>query len=229
MRILILTVFVLLNGSLFAQQCHGFLPNQKGTVWEITTFNARDKEIGKAHYELIDLVEKNGSTTYTVKVLSKIGRKNDTHENIYTATCKDGKFEFDIKLMMNGMSMKAYENMETDIDATALEMPQFDATSGTKLKDGSIKMDVKDNGTSVYHLEMHITEREVEKHEKKETPVGTYDCIQIKQHIKTVSFIPIDMVTKEWYADGIGLVASEVYTAKGKLASYTKLTSLDIK
>jgi len=227
MRSLMTSIFLFLGFALSAQQCGGFLPDKKGTKWEITSYNAKDKEIGKANYELVDVTKQGDLTTYTVKVISKIGRNSKTHESMYTATCKNGKFEFSMKQAMTGMAMGPYEDMQWDVDASALEMPDMNADPGTGLKDGSLMMDVKNEGATVYHMEMFITERQVEKHEKKETPVGTFDCVQIKQRITTKTMFTIDMITKEWYSDGIGLVASEVYTVNGKLASYTRLTSFD--
>jgi hypothetical protein len=33
--------------------------------------------------------------------------------------------------------------------------------------------------------------------------------------------------SKEWYAEGVGLVKSEIYNKKGKLMGYSELTSFE--
>ncbi len=61
--------------------------------------------------------------------------------------------------------------------------------------------------------------------ESKTVPAGTFDCIVVDQTLKMKTILEMTMTSKDWFADGIGMVRSESYR-KGKLDSYSELTML---
>ncbi len=71
-----------------------------------------------------------------------------------------------------------------------------------------------------------ITSHKVVAREELTTSAGTFDCYVVEQHYTAkVLFVKADGIQKIWYARGIGNVKTEVYDAKGKLASIQTLTS----
>jgi hypothetical protein len=229
MRCFIVCVFLLIAESIPAQNCNAYIPYSQGTTWEVTNYNSKGKETGKVDFELVNKEEIGGSTKFTVKLTSYDAKGESTFSTTYDAFCKDGIFEFDMKYMMNSASMSAYQDMDLDIDATELIMPPMNAATGTKLEDASMSMKVNSGGVGIMNMTIDITDRVVEANENLETPAGKFDCIKISQNVSTKMMIKVTMTTKEWYSEGVGMVASETYNKKGKLQGTSKLTKLDVK
>ncbi|MEN8117461.1 MAG: hypothetical protein ABFS16_10805, partial [Bacteroidota bacterium] len=220
MRTLFIAFIVLIAGSVSAQNCKAFLPYSKGTVWEITDYTAKGKETGRTAYELVDKKESGKNFTFTVKAVAYDDKGKEVFSNSYDAFCKGGKFGFDMNYMMDGQSMQAYNEMDMEVDATELEIPDMNTPAGTKLNDASLQIQI----AGLFKMTINVTERVVEAKEKQETPAGTFDCIKISQRVSTKMMVKVNMLAKEWYAEGVGLVASETYNKKGKLVGYSKLT-----
>jgi hypothetical protein len=57
------------------------------------------------------------------------------------------------------------------------------------------------------------------------TPAGKFDCFKISQKVfmKTLGKIEINSI--EWYSEDVGMVKSETYDKKGKLKTYSLLTT----
>lgn len=227
MKCFIVCFLILIAASVSAQTCKAYLPYSEGTTWEVTNYNAKGKETGKVAFELLNKEESGSSTKFTVKVMSYDNKGNETFTSTYDAFCKDGKFEFDMNYMMSSESMAAYQDMDMEIDATEMEMPPMDASAGTKLKDAALSMRVSASGIGI-NMKIDITERSVEAIETIETPAGKFDCIKISQNVATKMMVKITMTSKEWYAEGVGMVASETYNKKGKLQGTSKLTKLNL-
>ena len=77
-----------------------------------------------------------------------------------------------------------------------------------------------------FNMSTLITDREVLGKESVTTPAGTFDCYIITQstHIKSMAANQ-KRTTKQWIAEGVGVVKSEDYNKKGKLDGTSVLTS----
>lgn len=221
---------ILTYSSIFSQiDCKPYLPISKGSKWEITNYSAKEKEMGKITYELIDKVEANGKLTFTIKSIQYDKKGNETFSNTFEAYCENGIFEFDMAFRLNGESMKAYQNMDVDLDATAFEIPSMDVNEGTTLKDGSLVVNVGSNGIGMMRMTILVTDRKVAIKEKVTTSAGTFDCIKLSQKVSTKLVVNIEGTSHEWYAENVGMVRSESYNKKGKLMGYSELTKLERK
>ncbi len=204
--------------------CQPYLPSNKGDVWEISSYSAKNKLTGKTSYEMLDKVVQGNEIVYKVKTVSYDKKGKEVFENTFEARCKDGSFEFDMEIFIDGNMMKAYDNMELDVNGSSLEMPSSKNQIGTNLKDGSLDMKIGSDGAMPIKMSIFLTNRKIEAKEKMTTEAGTFDCIVMSQNIKTKMIVNIETNTKEWYAENVGLVRSESFNKKGKLMGYSVLT-----
>ena len=123
--------------------------------------------------------------------------------------------------------MKAYKDMNIDMDASTFEMPSMDTKSGEKLEDGSITISFGSSDISMMKMTIHITDRKVESKETIQTTAGNFKCIKLSQKINTKMVMSMVSYTKEWYAEDIGMVKSESYDKNMKLQGYSLLTKLE--
>lgn len=215
------------NTSFAQDDCRPYVPVEKGTKWEITNYSGKGKVTGRITYELIDVVSDGNSTTFSINSKSFDQKNKEIFETSFEAYCKGGKFEFDMAMKMDGSTMQSYENMELDVDATTFDIPSMDASAGTTLEDGSLIVKVGSGAVPIFKMTVLVTDRVVEAREQRQTPAGNYDCIRLTQKMSTKLVVNIQGSSKEWYAEGIGMVRSESYNKKGKLMGYSELTKFE--
>lgn len=223
-------IFVLFIGIGYAQtDCKPYVPTSKGTKWEITNYSSKDKETGKTSYELVDKIETGNKIKFVIKSISYDKKGKIIFENQFEAFCIDGKFEFDMAFKMNGADMQAYKDMDINMDASKFEVPSLDEKPGKKLKDGSITVSMGANSLPVFKMTILITDRMIEAIESLKTPAGEFNCVKLSQKMSTKMMVSITGFSKEWYAEGIGMIRSESYDKNKKLQGYSLLTKLEKK
>lgn len=207
--------------------CKPYVPTEKGTIWEITNYSAKGKASGKIVYELLDKIENGNDVTFKIKTVTYDKKEEEIYTNTFEAKCIDGKFDFDMAFKMDGGALRAYENMDVQVDASKFEIPSFNAAAGTKLDDGSLEIKVGTGDIAMFKMTILVTDRIVEAIEEISTPAGKFNCIVLSQKISTKMMIRVQGSSKEWYAENIGMVRSESYNKKGKLMGYSELTKLE--
>lgn len=222
-------IFVLLLGvgPIFSQvNCHPYLPQVKGSIWEVTNYNKKGKVTGRNTYELIDKIENGDEITFTVS--SKAYDKKDKiiFDNTFEAKCVGGKFELNMAYKLEGSMMESFKNMEFTMDASEFEIPPIDATVGTELPDGSLVVEMDESGPIKMKMTVEVTNRKVEAKEKITTAAGTFDCLVLTQNISTKMMVRMKNKSKEWYAENVGMVRTETYNKRGKLMGYSELTKI---
>lgn len=222
-NLVILLSFISYSYLASAQDCALYIPVDEGASWEMTSYNAKGKEGGKIYYELVEKSAQGDDITFTIKSRFEDGKGKETFESTYEAYCHDGVFEIDMQSKMDGVAMGAYKDMKMEVDATNYEVPDMDASPGTKLDDASLEVQV----AGIFNMIINTTDREVLAREEIETPAGTFDCLVLTQTTQSKMIVKVQSTTKEWYAPGVGLVRSESYNKKGKLTGYSELTALN--
>ena len=228
MKTLLTALMTLIISQTFAQtDCKPYLPYDVGTKWELTSFSSKGKEEGKVSYELVDKKVDGNNVIFKVKSITYDKKGKEVLTNDFEAYCKDGKFEFDMSFKMDNAAMQSYENMDFEMDASAFEMPSMDTPVGTNLKDGKLVAKVSSGSISMFTMTIDVIDRKVEAKESLETAAGTFDCLVLTQTTRTKMMVKTEASSKEWYAEGVGLVKSEIYNKKGKLMGYSELTSFE--
>jgi len=224
MKTLIFITVLLITFNSFAQvDCRPYVPLEKGTKWELTNYNDKGKELGKISSELLDKVENGNTVTFKISSVSTDAKGKTTFTNEYEAYCKNGKFEFNMAFKMDGSAMQAYQDMDMNVDASDLEIPSMDEKPGTTLPDGTLTVSIG----NILNMSVNIVDRKIEAKETITTPAGSFDCLVLTQTVNTKMLVKIEATSKEWYAEGVGMVRSETYNKKGKLSGYSELTKLE--
>ncbi|MEP2934838.1 MAG: hypothetical protein ABJM06_03915 [Gilvibacter sp.] len=229
MKTLSLLFIIILSSftSLAQVDCKPYVPTEKGTVWEITSYNQKGKMTGRTTYELLDKVESGNDVTFTVKNITYDKKDKEIFENTFEAKCVDGKFQFDMTYRMDGNALQAYDDMDIEVDATEFEIPDMDASPGTQLADGSLVVNIGAGGGLGLKMTVLVTDRLVEAQENITTPAGSFDCVVLTQNISTKMLLNVKGSSKEWYSENVGMVRSESYNKKGKMIGYSELTLLE--
>ncbi len=225
-KILNLILISLASAILHAQSCESYYPTKVGTIWAISSYNAKDKLTGTSKVVVLsNNPTANGyslelqSTYYDAKNKEIVSRK-------LTMRCENGVFYIDMKNYLNPESFKnTKENAELKIDGTDLEMPG-NLSVGQTLKDGTITLSYGEAGTpmAMMNMTVRIFDRKVEAIENITTPAGTFECYKISYTLEVQSIFKMTVKAIDWFAKNVGSVRNESYDDKGKLLSYSVLT-----
>ncbi|MFT6244276.1 MAG: hypothetical protein ACJA0U_000588 [Salibacteraceae bacterium] len=225
MKLPLILLSILFATLAYAQaDCKPYIPNNKEDKWEVTSYSAKDKATGRTAYELMDKAETDSTSTFTIKATSFDTKDKETYVNTFTATCKNGEFIFDMAMKLDGAVMQAYKDMDVVVEASEFEVPPTDTSFTGALADGTLNIGVSMNGIKMGSMNILIYDREVERIEQITATAGTFNCIKLKQKIRTKAIVKIEGSSTEWYSEGIGMVRSESFNGKGKLTGYSELT-----
>lgn len=221
-------LIVLLAGALNAMaQCNEFYQLKEGGEWEIESYNAKGKLVGKNEQKVISY--QGSANAFKAKVHSIMfdEKGKELMKGDLDFACENGTMTIDMRNFINEEQMKAMGNYEFEVKATNLEIPNS-LSVGQSLKDGAVTITAT-NSPIPMTMDMTITNRKVVGKESVTTPAGTYECYKITsdQMVKTKMGIgvTINMSSIEWLAPKAAIVKSESYK-KGKLQGYTLLTKL---
>jgi hypothetical protein len=202
-----------------AQDCKSMLPFTQGAEFETKTFNEKDKVQSSSKQK----VTQSSGTEATINAESFDDKGKSLGASSYTITCSNGSIRVDMKSMLDPKVMSGYKDMDVKIEADHLDYPA-DAAVGKQLEDGMLSMTV--NGPFPMNNTIKITNRKVEGKETITTPAGTFECIKITYDEEIKFLIKVTARVEEWYSKDVGSVQSKVYNSKGKLQTYTQLTSM---
>ncbi|MEZ4874651.1 MAG: hypothetical protein R2793_04205 [Flavobacteriaceae bacterium] len=227
MKKLFLTSILFLTFScLCIGQCSQFYPFSKGAKSTLTLYNEKGKSQGTITYEVLSISNTSEGEKANISTSFKDEKGKDITTTNYDATCKNGTVSIDFNSLMRPGLMDAYSNMEVDsqITGTNLDIPN-NLSVGQKLGDAEMNIKISLSGMN-FNMTTLITDREVVGKEKITTPAGTFDCYVISQsNIAKGMAGTMKSNSKQWLAEGVGVVKTEDYNKKGKLEGYGILTA----
>ncbi len=217
------TAFLFILTAASSQDCTPFFLFETGASWTMESYNRKDKFESMVKYRVLSVTKENGviKATMLSEVFDK--KKAPLMEMNYEVTCADGIFSADLSAMLNPNFTKGFQDMDMQISGEVLTLPK-NLTLGDELADAQTKIKVEASGIQVMSTSVSISERKVTDHLMIEVPAGSYQCFQIeaKQTVKA-GILNREYQVKDFFAEGIGQVRSEIYNKKGKLESYTIL------
>jgi len=205
----------------FAQNM--FFPSKEGTSMLYANLDAKGK-IENYTQQTVKKVEGSGSNL-TISYVSQVLDKNrepiaeGIDEIPLTITIKDGVVEWDMRTFATSEL-----NEFIEIEGDKLRIP-------TKLSPGDKWDDVKFTVTISMGIKirtsMALTDQQCLAIEEITVPAGTFKCHKITQtSTATVMRRNTTTTTVTWYAEGIGMIKSETFDAKGKLQNSMMLQEL---
>jgi hypothetical protein len=224
-RITFLSVaFFLILLTVNAQECSMYFPDNIGSKREMKFYDQRDRLTSVTRHEILDKTI--GDNKVNLKVRATSFDKDDTE--IHTAelelVCENGIFKFDLTGYLDPATLSSYEEMGIEIEADNLEYPS-NMSAGDELPDGGLKMVVKSGSATLITVTLNIINRKVEGREDITTEAGTFASYKLSYDMTTkAGFITSNSNVVEWISEGVGLVRSETYNRRGRLAGYSVLT-----
>ncbi len=204
---------VCLSGlSIMAQDCKNYIYLQNNKTVEMTIYNKKGEPNGKQVYKIADVSTSGSTVTAHVnsEMFDKKGKTLTKASGNYK--CDAGVMMVDMKMNIPAQQMEQFKNADVKAQDIYIEYPAV-MNIGDKLKDGTLSMDIDNNGLK-QSVNMVISERKVEGKESVTTTAGTWDCFKIsskvKLTIKTMGVgIPMNFESMEWFAPGFGIIKTE--------------------
>jgi hypothetical protein len=211
-----------------AQDCSQFINAVNGKKLVYANMDAKGKNAGTFNYTT---TKKDASTVAIhTEVFDKDGKSIGASDS--EAKCSGSVMSIDMKSFIPAASVKQFGNMQMQGDAKYLVYP-LNLKAGQTLDDGSMNIQINNNGTQMGTMQMDITNRKVEQQEKVTTPAGDFDCFRISYdamiRVKMMGIgFPTHMHIVEWFSPKLARpVKSETYAKNGKLGGTMQLQSIN--
>lgn len=224
----ILAMIVTSAFSYSQSSCSKFYPIEEGSSFQYTNYNKKGKTEGTVDYTISSVTAAGSAinATYDMKYLDKKGK--DLFETNFNIRCEDGMVRIDYKSLFPSQMMQQYTEMglEMDISGTDIELPN-NLSVGQELPDANLAIAMNMAGIKMNTTVDQIN-RKVEKKEHITVGAGTFECYLITEtSISKTMGMTIEMETKLWLAEGVGMVKQESYKKNGALTSRMELTKFD--
>jgi len=212
--------FLALAFLIQAQDCTYYFPATKDATYETKSYNAKDKLTGSTK---VTVLEKSGNAVkFHCEVFDDKGKQLSKGD--YEVTCENGEFKIDMNQYLKGVDPTAYQGMEVKMDSKQMTIPSK-LQAGQKLNDGEISMKVSNQFMTILNMVTKITNRKVESFQDMTVPAGTYKCAKLTYDVESKAIVNAKSKGVEYIAEKVGVVRSESYDEKGKLTSYSVMTS----
>ncbi|EAY25942.1 TapB family protein [Microscilla marina] len=208
--------------------CTMYIASSKGATMELKNYSRKGKLQNIVRLNISDKTEANGKVMLNVDYAYYDKKDKDVKaKGKYKAVCENGVFKFEFGALTPVAGQQKGKNMKIEMESDYLDIPA-NPSVGQTLKNGTLTMKVQAEGMpNMFNTKIAMTDRKVVGLEKVTTPAGTFDCVKITYNSEMkMSFIKTRSRTVEWFAKGVGLVRSEFYNKRGKMAGYTILTKL---
>jgi hypothetical protein len=198
---------------------------EEGTSFQYTNYDKKGKTEGVLNYTISSVTDNGSSTTarFDMKFIDKKGK--DIFNSNYNITCENGVVRVDYKSLFPSQMMQQYSEMgiEMDITGTDIEIPN-DLSVGQELADANVSIAMTMSGIKM-NTTVDQTNRKVEKNERITVAAGTFECYLVTEtNISKTMGATIEMTTKQWLSEGVGIVKQESYKRNGNLMSRMELT-----
>lgn len=227
--VLLLLATVCTTALAFSQNsCSKFYPMDEGSSFQYTNYDRKGKTEGTVDYSITKVTEEGPVThaTYDLKYTDKKGK--DIFESEFNFSCENGLVRIDYKSLFPSQMMQQYSEMgvEMDISGTDIQLPS-DLSVGQELEDANLSIAVSMGGIKM-NTTVDQTNRKVEKKESVTVEAGTFDCYLVTENTTSKTMgATIEMESKLWLAEGVGMVKQESYKKNGNLTSSMELTKLN--
>ncbi|MEZ4858311.1 MAG: hypothetical protein R2781_05830 [Flavobacteriaceae bacterium] len=225
-NILLFISTLVLFSTLSVAQCSKFYPFSKGATSTLTLYNEKGKAQGTITYQVLSVSNTSEGEKANVNTSFKDEKGKEITTTNYDAICKDGTVSIDFNSMLRPELMKAYGDMQVDSEITGVNIDVPNNLSvGQKLKDAEMNIKMSMSGMN-FNMNTLITDREVIGKETITTPAGTFECYIISQATVSQGMTgSMKRSSKQWFAEGVGVVKTEDYNKKGKIEASGILTA----
>jgi hypothetical protein len=221
--LLLLTLIALPRVAWGQADCSGFFPLRAGVAWEMSTYDGQQTQVSRSRYVLEEKSNANGIQTWQAQRLTHEERSGDTWSDSLDLVCDASGLGIGMHWYRGHVTHS--EGIQVRYSSGVLRFPRNLAV-GMRLPEAKLTMSSMQLNRELTGSTTRVYRRMVTGEASKTTPAGTFDCWVIDA---TVEYDMGDRkyVSQEkvWLSKGSGIVAIEL-RSKGKLISYTELTSI---
>ena len=219
------TAFILSATTGIAQNCSKYYPMKKGTVYELTKYDKKNKVAGTTKNEITDFKTEGSNQVATIHNVVTDEDGKETVNAEFRIICDGKGVTLDMMEVIKEKVASSASGTEVDADITGTNpyIPN-NLTVGTNLPDSHVDMDFS-AGEVKMSFGAKTFNKKVVGTETITVPAGTYDCVVLTEDNDTQMLISKHTNSKLWIAEGVGVVKHETYDKKGKLTETEVLTS----
>lgn len=218
-----LALSIVTISSCLSQDCSRFYPFSENVKGELTSYDKKGKIVAVVTYQVKEISSSGGLETATITSEVKDKKGDQIVETSYNITCTGNGISIDFNSIMSPELLEQYKDIEIDVTGTNVELPN-NLSPGQTLPDADLNMKL-DMGGLEMNISVMMIDRKVQNKESITTPAGTFECYVITYTSKMKMGIGRTGSSKQWVAEGVGLVKQEDYNKKGKLTGSNMLTS----
>lgn len=220
----IVTICLISSLSFSQSACSKYYPLEEGTTFQYTNYNKKGKVSSVINHSVTNNRTENGNevVTMTTKMHDKKGEL--IIESAHDITCTGDGVSIDFESLANSQMFSQFENFEYEITGTNLELPN-NLYVGLELSDATMNMKISVGITM--NMVITIKDRKVIGEETITTPAGTFDCYVLTSTLDMDMMMKIEGSSKQWIAEGYGMVKQESFDNKGNLTGYSELTEFN--
>ncbi len=207
-----------------AQSCSDYYPMVKGTSYELTTYDKKDKLESVITNTVINFEKKGSTEVATIQSITIDKNGNEKLNSEYTISCDSKGVTMDLNTLLKNKieATQTNSDVQSEITGTNPFTPN-NLSVGLDLPASDMKMDFH-AGDVKMSFGANSTDRKVVGKEQVTVPAGTFDCFVITAKNEMKLLITKHTTTKIWIAEGVGVVKQETYNKKGHLENYEVLT-----
>lgn len=225
--LLLVLIGTLLTISSKAQdQCSKYYPMSEGSSFEYTNYTRKGKVDGVTNYTISSVTSEGAATKATLDLKMSDKKGKELFTSNYSFICEDNVVKIDYASLFPAQMMQQYSEMdvEMEISGTDIELPN-NLIVGEDLADANVTISMNMGGITM-KTSVDQTNRKVISEERVTTAAGTFNCIILTETTKSKTMgAKIELNSKLWLAEGVGMIKQETYKKNGDLMSRTELTN----
>jgi len=207
-----------------AQECSKFYPLSTATEFQITSYNKKNKVVAVIDYNITEVNQTATGENAVLKNIIKDDKGDIILESTVEMNCENGVLAMDFKSMVSPEIYEQFGQMDITLSGNNLVYPN-NLTTGDNLADADVALSIDFDGIPM-NMNVNVFDRKVIGKETITTPAGTFDCYVITFTTEMKTVFKFKGTSKQWIAEGVGMVQQEDYNKKGKLIGVSKLTAL---
>jgi hypothetical protein len=221
-----IVAFWVSSKGLSAQECVFYYPDAEGAKIELTHYDDKGKITGKSKQELLK-IERAGSNVKAVIKNEYFNDKNElAFENEMEVRCEGGVFYVDMDNYLDEEALASFKDAEMEIKGDNLQYPSG-MKAGDLLSNGTVTLSFNTAGMKMMNMTTTVKNRKVEAIEDITTSAGTFKCFRITYDVESKTFMKnVTSKAVQWFSEDVGMVKTESYDQKGKLAASSVLTAI---
>jgi hypothetical protein len=203
--------------------CATYFDFSEGRAWTIGNYDKKGKLQSTVKYVMSKVSQTDGvwSARLATELKDKKGEVLSNAE--YEVVCEDGLFKVDLAALLSPDIFKGFNDMEMEVNGQEMVIPS-NLKVGQALQDARTEIKVTSSGIPIMTTTVEVTDRRVEGKESIEIGGKGFDCTVVTaQQLVKAGFMKRPLTTKDFIAEGFGVVRSEWYDKRGKLDGYTEL------